>query len=402
MEQADTLRRDLLRVRRGLNRRRFALNRQLIGDCGCMSDLIPPSLHSPDGAPPPENGKLDPLSWPHYLYAVAMLLTGYATFGVRGAIASALILAAWAYVFTRRSRVGGCLVIIAIFIWSYLLSAVFFTRLVYPPAAARRNVCRNNLRQIGVALYNYHDAFGSFPPAVTYDSTNRPMHSWRALILPYLDDADPALSYDLDEPWDGPNNAALADQMPRVFRCPTRAFVDDAQNVTSYVAVTGDGTVWPEEGTTSLRDMTDGSWNTILLVECDARNTAWTKPEDISFDEALDLLTDTDALTAFGHHEQDYFYKYPRGRFALFCDGAAHQFSPRVSKDWWRVSLLRDDGLTIEDVANRPLPDARDYVIRTRNWIRLGCFVIMALFPLPWVWLNPTSRRQDVVADSPK
>jgi hypothetical protein len=68
------------------------------------------------------------------------------------------------------------------------------------------------------------------------------MHSWRALILPYFEDADVERSYDLDEPWNGPKNAALADQMPRVFRCPTRAFVDDVQNVTSYVAVTGDGT----------------------------------------------------------------------------------------------------------------------------------------------------------------
>ncbi len=52
--------------------------------------------------------------------------------------------------------------------------------------AARRSACSNNLRQIGVALHNYSDTYGCFPPAFTVDQQGQPMHSWRALILPYL------------------------------------------------------------------------------------------------------------------------------------------------------------------------------------------------------------------------
>jgi len=46
--------------------------------------------------------------------------------------------------------------------------------------------CKNNLKQIGLAFHDYHDKFGSFPPAYTVDSNGRLLHSWRSLLLPYL------------------------------------------------------------------------------------------------------------------------------------------------------------------------------------------------------------------------
>ena len=55
--------------------------------------------------------------------------------------------------------------------------------------AARRSQCKGNLKQIGLALLNYHDTFGCFPPAYIADADGKPMHSWRVLILPYIDNA---------------------------------------------------------------------------------------------------------------------------------------------------------------------------------------------------------------------
>jgi len=52
--------------------------------------------------------------------------------------------------------------------------------------AARRAQCKNNLKQIGLALHNYHDAFGCFPPVASTDAQGNPLLSWRVALLPYL------------------------------------------------------------------------------------------------------------------------------------------------------------------------------------------------------------------------
>ena len=52
---------------------------------------------------------------------------------------------------------------------------------------ARSMACERNLRQIGIAVRDYWDAFGRYPPACTYDKSGQPMHSWRLLILPFMD-----------------------------------------------------------------------------------------------------------------------------------------------------------------------------------------------------------------------
>ena len=70
--------------------------------------------------------------------------------------------------------------------------------------AARRAQCANNLKQIGLAFHNYHDAHKTFPPAYIPDKDGKPMHSWRVLILPYLEQQALYKRYNFDEPWDSP------------------------------------------------------------------------------------------------------------------------------------------------------------------------------------------------------
>jgi type II secretory pathway pseudopilin PulG len=89
------------------------------------------------------------------------------------------------------------------------------------PRGGRRVQCQSNLRQIAIALHLYHEDYGSFPPAYTVDASGRPMHSWRVLILPYLEEAGLYKQYNLEEPWNSPNNLAVANQVPAIFQCPT-------------------------------------------------------------------------------------------------------------------------------------------------------------------------------------
>lgn len=62
--------------------------------------------------------------------------------------------------------------------------------------SARRSQCKNNLKQYGLALHNYHDSFGMFPLGGTGNRDNPPRISWQVRILPFVDQS--ALYNELD------------------------------------------------------------------------------------------------------------------------------------------------------------------------------------------------------------
>ena len=74
----------------------------------------------------------------------------------------------------------------------------------------------NNLKQIGLAMHNYHDARGRLPAAYTVDKDGKPLLSWRVLILPYTEEAALYKEFHLDEPWDSEHNKNLIARMPAV------------------------------------------------------------------------------------------------------------------------------------------------------------------------------------------
>lgn len=151
---------------------------------------------------------------------------------------------------------------------------------------ARRAALRSNTNgcfcQVILALHNYHDVHGCFPPAYLADEHGRPMHSWRVLILPYLEHGDLFNEYDFNEPWDGPNNSRLHDRMPEMF------WAQDAPHSASHtniVALVGPGTAFPGASSTRLADISDGSQNTILLAETSSRAIPWLAPQDLDVRE---------------------------------------------------------------------------------------------------------------------
>ena len=126
--------------------------------------------------------------------------------------------------------------------------------------------CGNNLQQIGQALHQYHDRYQSFPPAYVADSNGQRIHSWRALLLPFLDQPELAKSYRWDEPWDGPNNRKLWDQISSVYRCPA-ASSKQPRSDTNYFACVGPTTIWPNTFAVSREKVADGLSDTIQVLE---------------------------------------------------------------------------------------------------------------------------------------
>jgi hypothetical protein len=158
----------------------------------------------------------------------------------------------------------------------WFIGAVFEAR-----EAARSSQCRANLKQIGFALVLYADKYGSYPPPFIADENGRPMHSWRTLILPYMDLAPLYARYRFDEPWDGPNNQKLHSTIIGLFNCPTRFPSESQSPTTSYLAVVGRGTLWQETGVVRAEDVEGGLGNTLMVVEVENSDVLWIEPRDL-------------------------------------------------------------------------------------------------------------------------
>ncbi|MSR57404.1 MAG: DUF1559 domain-containing protein [Planctomycetaceae bacterium] len=162
-----------------------------------------------------------------------------------------------------------------------VLAALLLPAVQQAREAARRTQCKNNLKQIGLALHNYHDTYHCFPPAFIADESGKPMHSWRVLILPYLDEPGLYSRYRFDEPWDGPNNSQLLPLMPAIYRCPSDPSSPAATN-TAYAGVFGPKSVFRGTQPVRMADITDGTANTLAVGEVGAGTAIpWMKPQDI-------------------------------------------------------------------------------------------------------------------------
>jgi len=170
-------------------------------------------------------------------------------------------------------------------LWALLviIGIVVVVPMILPQGGSRESRhtrCLNNIRNIAMALHNYASRFGTLPPAYINDAQGRPMHSWRVLILPYLDRNDVYDMYRFDEPWNGPSNSKLHDVIVDVFRCP-QDHGGPGSNQTSYVAVVGPDTIWPGSEGVRLDDVTDGLGATLFIVEIADSGIHWMEPRDL-------------------------------------------------------------------------------------------------------------------------
>jgi prepilin-type processing-associated H-X9-DG protein len=144
--------------------------------------------------------------------------------------------------------------------------------------AARRMSCSNNMRQIGLALHNYESKYKKLPPAFTVDENGVRMHSWRTLVLPFLEQEDLYNSIDLTKPWDHPDNELARDADVPFFRCPSSTI---PIGFTTYQAVDDPQGMFNGSQSQKFSSVTDGLSNTIMLYESDAEQAVhWMEPKD--------------------------------------------------------------------------------------------------------------------------
>ena len=193
------------------------------------------------------------------------------------------------------------LVVIAILgiLIAFILPAVQAAR-----EAARRSQCANHLRQVGIAMYQYHDANGALPNATFYGTT---FLSAFTAVLPYVEEKVKFDAYDLSLPYRSTENLAIIERAIPVYLCPTMNLprsVPDADSACdeygapgSYAVSTGTENPWngphngafifARSGVTRFKSISDGLSKTLLIGElnygltnynwgaCKNRETRW-------------------------------------------------------------------------------------------------------------------------------
>ena len=141
--------------------------------------------------------------------------------------------------------------------------------------------CKADLFQIYVALANYNDSYGHAPPLYTVNIQGEPMHSWRVLILEFIE-PDLYDQFDLTKPWNSNHNLAVARNMPQWLRCESDQTGDPTSN-SSYLAVAGENVVFrlnPDEIHVIPAVSERTTPPIVCIVEEASSDKLWTDPTD--------------------------------------------------------------------------------------------------------------------------
>jgi len=202
---------------------------------------------------------------------------------------------------------------------------------------SHRRQCVDQLKFLGLAMHEYHEKHGHFPAPAIFHPDGTPLLSWRVALLPHMGYRSLYERFRLDEPWDSPHNRALLAEMPREFGCP--AGPERREGRTGYRVIVGPendaysiNTAFGPTRGTDIRQFTDGTSNTILVLETDSF-VPWTKPDDLRWARR-------GPLPGLASPHAD-------GAHALFADGMTRFLKPTIRPDILLALITMNGGEVI-------------------------------------------------------
>jgi Protein of unknown function (DUF1559) len=194
--------------------------------------------------------------------------------------------------------------------------------------AAGRISSTNKLKQIGLAMHNYHDTNGALPPAAICDKNGKPLLSWRVAILPFIDEQELYNKFKLDEPWDSENNKKLIPLMPKTYNDPMLA---PPAGMTNYRVIYGKDCAIGLQKSLTLLGIADGCSNTGLVFQM-ADTTIWTKPDDFEYDKNKPLPK---------------VFPYASGFLVLLADASVRSMPRSTTEKTVRLIIEANDGQVV-------------------------------------------------------
>lgn len=282
----------------------------------------------------------------------------------------------------QRSRAIG----LRIFAYAAVVVCFFGCCVILPPVnrlqkSSERRLCQLQMLALHEGLEKYAGANqGRFPEVRSLNVEGEPMHSWRVRILPYIGETQLYAEYDFDEPWDGPNNLLLHDQMPSVFRCPSC----DHGNRTHYKLVSGQGTPFADSSIPMNEIAVDGVSTIGGVVEDSRRSVPWLEPTEFTIDQAIEAYCQGD-FASVPHRIESWFWIEYWGFNVVYLDGAKRMIGANSDPVQIRHLFGPSDGPAVHQSIHEGY--RREYKLSAI--VAAMIFVILAWLPLYKVWLKP-------------
>ena len=220
-------------------------------------------------------------------------------------------------------------------------------------------------------------------PSSEYEQT------WRLWIYPFLESSNFYEQFKKDEPWDSPSNTQLvaATQLDTLFQCP---LYNSPEPESHYLAVADDQTAFPPDRDISFADCTDGTSSTILFLEAPHKHVPWAEPKDLTFSEAVELLT-TRPTAAYGHEiNTGFFYKPSRGIHVAFLDGLVQLIELPIAQGTAEALLTIAGGETVDRAT---LQARRELELNCARIYALSVFAVLSLLPVARLQKRPQATK---------